>query len=747
MTERRSDLLLVDDEPANLDMLSRRLQRAGYCVATAAGGQEALDRIADASFDLVLLDVQMPGLGGLQVLKAIRERHPAHKLPVVMVTARVQSEDIVVALEAGANDYVTKPVDFAVMLARVRTQLDRCAAERALAESEERYALAVRGANDGLWDWRAADGETYLSPRWKEILGYQDDELPNALSSWLDRVHPDDLERVRAELDRHLNGQSAQFESEHRVRHRSGIYRWALVRGVGVRDREGRVSRMAGSLTDITEGKVADPLTGLANRLQFVDRLERVMEQGRRHPDLLFAVIFLDLDRFKNVNDSLGHGVGDALLVQVAARLQQCLRGADGSPRPFAGPGASREDTVARLGGDEFAILLTGVRSGRDAEQVVERVLASFADPFEVCGRKVDTTASVGIALSRPDYTSAAELLRDADTAMYHAKGAGRGRAATFDETMRAQAVRRFELEGDIREALDAGQFLLHYQPIVSLRDRCATGLEALIRWNHPTYGLVGPDEFIGIAEETGTIVSLGDWTVRTACRQLRAWSDEGLVAAPFTVGVNLSRRQLIEPDLASRMAGIAAECGVAPASVEFEIAEACMLAEPETATAVLGQLKAAGFRLSIDDFGAGYSAVSYVHHFAIDRIKIDRTFLGPRALTRMDDVMSSIVSLAEHLDVELVAEGVETVEEVERLEGLRCSLCQGFFFSRPADARATEAMLRAPGDVREVAKSHTLERALAEPEVAGAIPRAPGDATASATSVSEPSVPEPRAV
>ena len=721
-------------------MLSRRLQRAGYRVTTAAGGREALDRIADAPFDLVLLDVQMPGIGGLQVLKSIREQHPAHKLPIVMVTARVQSEDIVVALEAGANDYVTKPVDFAVMLARVRTQLDRCAAERALGESEERYALAVRGANDGLWDWKTDDGETYLSPRWKEILGYQEDELPNALSSWLGRVHPDDLDRVKADLDRHLAGQTPQFESEHRVRHRSGTYRWALVRGVGVRNREGRVSRMAGSLTDITQGKVADSLTGLANRIQFVERLERAMEQRRRHPDLLFAVIFLDLDRFKNVNDSLGHVVGDALLIQVAARLQQCLRGADGSIRPFAGSEAPREDTVARLGGDEFAILLTAVRSAREAELVVERVLASFADPFEVCGRKVDTTASVGIAMSRPEYTSAAELLRDADTAMYHAKGAGRGRAATFDETMRAQAVRRFELEGDIRDALDAGQFLLHYQPIVSFRDRRATGLEALVRWNHPTYGLVGPDEFIGIAEETGIIVPLGYWIADTVCRQLRSWIDSGLVAAPFTVGVNLSRRQLVEPDLAERLARIAAERGVVPASIEFEIAETSMLAQPEAVTAVLAQLKAAGFRLSIDDFGTGYSSVSYVHHFAIDRIKIDRAFLGPGAAIHMEEVMSSIVTLAEHLDVELVAEGVETVEDVERLEGLRCSLGQGFFFSRPADARTTEVLLRSPADVSTAGERPPLRRVSADP---GARPGSePGhaDGIAGTTVVPDPS-------
>ena len=717
MTDRRPHLLLVDDEHSNLDMLSRRLQRAGYCVTTAAGGEQALEALAQTTFDLVLLDVQMPGVDGLQVLKTVREQQPAHKLPVVMVTSHVQSEDVVVALEAGANDYVTKPVDFAVMLARVKTQLDRCAVERALAESEERYALAVRGANDGLWDWNTLSGATYLSPRWKEILGYADDALPNALDSWLERIHPDDAERVRAALDGHLAGDTVQFESEHRLRHRSGAFRWVLMRGVGVRQPDGRVSRMAGSLTDITKGKVADPLTGLASRVLFVERLERVLERSRRHPDPCFAVIFLDLDRFKNINDSLGHAVGDALLVQAAGRLQHCLRGRDGSTRPFVPAGSHAEDTVARLGGDEFAILLTDLRSPRDAESVVERLLASFARPFDVCGRRVETSASVGIAVSRPDYTSAAELLRDADTAMYQAKADGRGRAAVFDDAMRARAVRRFELEGDIRGALDAGDFVLHYQPIVALHDRRVTGLEALVRWNHPTYGLVPPGEFLGIADDTGLIVPLGYGVVEMACRQLRRWADRGLIAAPFTLGVNLSRRQLAEPDLPDRMRTIAVACGVRPASLEFEIPEACMMAQPELASA-LARLKAAGFRLSIDDFGTGYSAFSYVHHAAIDRIKIDRTFLkAPGTRIGIDEVIASIVSLAQHLHVELVAEGVETVEDVDRLEGLRCNFGQGYYFALPGDAAAIERLLGTPVSERSPAAPAD------EPEGGGAAP------------------------
>ena len=287
MTGPSPRLLLVDDEEANRDMLSRRLARQGYEVVTAPGGREALAELDRAAYDLVLLDIQMPEMSGLDTLKALRLRFPVHKLPVIMVTAKVQSEDIVEALGLGANDYVTKPVDLAVTVARIKTQLARCAAEQALIESEERYALAVRGANDGLWDWKAGDSAMYLSPRWKEILGYADEELANDRSSWLSRVHPDDAARLEADLDDHLSGRTQQFENEHRVRHQSGTYRWVLVRGVAVRGADGRAVRVAGSLTDITEGKVADALTGLPNRVLFVDWLGRLLEQSKRRTRLV----------------------------------------------------------------------------------------------------------------------------------------------------------------------------------------------------------------------------------------------------------------------------------------------------------------------------------------------------------------------------------------------------------------------------------------------------------------------------
>jgi PAS domain S-box-containing protein len=678
-------LLVVDDDELNRDMLSRRLRRAGYDVVAVADGQACLDTLAATPIDLVLLDIMMPGMSGLEVLARLRAQPATAKLPVILVTAKAASEHVVEGLEQGADDYVTKPIDLAVALARVRTQLARHQAEQALTDSEERYALAVLGTNDGVWDWRLAQDTVYYSPRWAAIMGYEEVPAP-VLNSWLDRLHPDDADRVRAELDDHLRGETPHLEIEHRIR-RGDAYRWVLVRGLAVRDDQGQPVRLAGSVTDITEGKVADALTGLPNRVLFFDRLGRLFEHARRAPGFQFAVLFLDLDRFKTVNDSMGHAAGDSLLVETAHRLEANLRSGDSVVRMEPGSGVHGKlagHTVARFGGDEFAIILSGIHHPSDATRVADRLSQAITERYGIDGREVFISASIGIALSASGYERPEDMLRDADTALYRAKAAGRGRCELFDEAMRAEVVQRMQVETDLRYAVERNEFVLHYQPIVNLQSGKVTGQEALIRWNHPTRGLLLPADFVPIAEETGLIVPLGLWVIGEASRQLAVWAGRGADTTPV-VSINLSARQLAMPDFAERACGIVDAAGVARSLFEFEITETVMMGDPEANRSALSSLKAAGFRLSIDDFGTGYSSLSYLQRFPVDRLKLDRSFLNEVATnTEVQGIMQSVVLLAEHLKLEVVAEGIETYGQLEKVRSLNCTFGQGYYFSRP---------------------------------------------------------------
>jgi diguanylate cyclase (GGDEF)-like protein/PAS domain S-box-containing protein len=510
MTTRTSRLLIVDDNELNRDMLARRLERKGFEVILASGARELLQRLNEGSVDVVLLDIEMPEISGLEVLKTLRETYSPIELPVIMVTAKNQSDDVVKALDLGANDYVTKPIDFAVTLARIGTQLSHKRAQEALKESEERYALAARGANDGLWDWNLQTNTVYFSPRWKAMMGCQESEIADKAEEWFGRIHEADRERVKQEIAAHQQGLTQQFESEHRILHKDGSFRWMLSRGLAVHDRSGKALRMAGWQTDITQGKVSDPLTGLPNRLLFTDRITRLIKHAKRREGYLFGVLFLDLDGFKMVNDSLGHLVGDQLLVGVANRLEKCLRATDMVAR------VGRDFIVARLGGDEFTVLLDSLKDPADARQAAERLMKAVAAPFVLSGKEVFTSVSVGIALSNAaNYELADEILRDADTAMYRAKSLGKARYEVFDADMRASVMARLQLEMDLHRAIERNEFSNFYQPIISLASGEIVGFESLLRWHHPTRGQLGPEEFIAVADENGLIRELGWWNLR----------------------------------------------------------------------------------------------------------------------------------------------------------------------------------------------------------------------------------------
>jgi diguanylate cyclase (GGDEF)-like protein/PAS domain S-box-containing protein len=690
MTSRPSRILIVDDNEMNRDMLARRLERKGYHVCAAASAHELMERIKLDAVDLVLLDIEMPEISGLEALREIRKMYSAIEMPVIMVTARNQSEDIVQALGIGANDYLTKPVDFAVALARVGTQLSHKRAQEELKESEERYALAARGANDGLWDWNLSTDVIYFSARWKAMLGCQEDEIGNKPEEWFEHIHEADRDRVKEEIAAHQKGATPHFESEHRVRHKDGSFRWMLSRGVAIRDEHGKPVRMAGSQTDITEGKVSDPLTSLPNRLLFLDRLGRLMRHLKRHPERMFAVLFLDLDGFKTINDSMGHFVGDQLLLGVSKRLEQCLRGSDTVARL-----TEQTFTLARMGGDEFTVLLDDIKEPGDANRAAERIMKALAAPFVVGNKEVFTSTSIGIALSNPSYQYAEELIRDADTAMYRAKSLGKSRFEVFDADMRAIVMARLELETDLRHALGRGELRNYYQPIVALESGEIMGFESLMRWEHPTRGMLSPDKFISLAEDTGLIRELGWWGLSEACRRLKAWKANLPADRDLFMSVNLSMKQFVQAKLVENIAAMLKELELSPTNLKLEITESAVMEDPIAAVEMLQQMKDLGIRLAIDDFGTGYSSLSYLHRFPLDMLKIDRSFISGISETVNEmEIARTIMPLARNLRLDVVAEGVETAEQVVELKKLKCKYAQGFYFSKPLSPDEAEALM-----------------------------------------------------
>ena len=566
------------------------------------------------------------------------------------------------------------------IVANIRDATERKRAEIALRQSEQRYSLAARGANDGLWDWDLNTGSLYLSERWCAMLGYGAGDMGTSPEMWFSLIHPDDVAEVRTQIDAHLAGIVPHFQSEHRVRHSDGRYRHVLCRGLAVRGDDGRAHRMAGSQTDITDRKQAeerllheamhDTLTGLPNRSFFLDLVGSALKRAKRDKSYKFAVLFVDLDRFKVVNDSLGHVVGDELLIAIARRLEASLR-----------PG----DTVARLGGDEFTVLVDRVTDQREAELVTDRIRNALAVEYAIRDNGVYVTTSVGIALNSPDHKRPDDLLRDADLAMYRAKSRGKARHEVFDAGLRDEMHTLMRIENDLRRSIERAEFVMHYQPIVSLNSGKVAGYESLIRWEHPERGLVPPSDFIPVAEETGLIVPLGEWVLGEVCRQVREWSDAGVLPPGVTISLNLSGRQFRQADLAAQVAGAINAAGLDPERLTLEITESVVMGDAESAVSLLRALRAMRLRVHIDDFGTGYSSLSYLERFPVDTLKIDRSFVQGMGETADDrNLVRAIVVLARSLGLNVIAEGVETSAQLDLLRSIDCTQVQGFALAHP---------------------------------------------------------------
>ena len=588
-----------------------------------------------------------------------------------------------------------RPVHFVTMMQDVS---ERKQAEQALRESEERFRQLADNVPEAFWVIEARTWQLiYVNPAGERMLGQPATELSSDTRHWMRLVHPEDRVRVRAAKRRLLTGQG--YEEEFRIVRQDGSVRWIQDCAIPLRDASGEMYRIAGISADITQRKEYeqklvhlahyDVLTGLPNRVLFYDRLKQALAQARRN-GWMTAVLFLDLDRFKNVNDTLGHVVGDELLNLASARLLGCIR---------------TGDTVGRLGGDEFAIVLSNVAGQHDASLVAQKIMSVLIEPFILGGGEVFVTASIGITLYPTDSTDQDTLIRNADTAMYRAKDLGRNSCQFYTTEMNARALEKLSLESSLRRAIERDEFLLYYQPKVSLATGEVTGVEALLRWRHPELGLVSPGQFMPMLEETGLILSVGEWVIRNACEQVREWETLGLRSVP--IAVNLSARQFQAQDLSERVAVILKACDVEGRMLELELTESSLIGNTEEVVQTLGALGALGIRLSVDDFGTGYSNLNYLKRFPLDTLKIDGSFTRD-VISDVDDaaITRAIITMAHYLDLSVVAEGVETEQQLQFLQAHGCDQIQGYYFSRPLPAEDCTALLRSGKRLQMLASS-----------------------------------------
>ncbi|MGD0402055.1 MAG: EAL domain-containing protein [Candidatus Acidiferrales bacterium] len=557
-------------------------------------------------------------------------------------------------------------------------------------------------------------GDAYVSPQIEAALGFSQSEWLEDPIRWYQHIHPDDKSRWSAEAaEMFVSGKP--LKSAYRVIAKDGRVVWFQCEAKMIRTPDGQPWAIHGVGFDITDLKNAeqslmqaqdelvhgafhDSLTNLPNRAPFMDRLERALVRSKRHKNYRFAVLFVDIDRFKIVNDSLGHSGGDELIIQVSKRIVHCLRLEDVVCRPVLAASPewnTKDDTLARIGGDEFTVLLDDIRNPSDSVRVAERIQSSFSEPFLISGQEIFTSVSIGIAMNTT-YSRAADLVRDADAAMYRAKSRGRARCEVFDKAMHGQAIDRLRLETDLRRAFEREEFLVYYQPIISLKTGTIAGFEALLRWQRPGVGVVAPGEFITVTEEMGLIVPIGEWAFRKSCEQVRRWNMDFPRAEMLTMSVNVSGRQFAQSNLVAQVERILRETGVEAAAVKLEITESVAMGDAERTIKVVKELKKLGVRISIDDFGTGFSSLSHLRRFPIDTLKIDRSFVSDLKMNPENrEIIRTIIGLARNLGMDVVAEGTETLDEIGYLKSLGCEFAQGYFFSKPLDSAAAGAFLK----------------------------------------------------
>jgi diguanylate cyclase (GGDEF)-like protein len=553
----------------------------------------------------------------------------------------------------------------------------------------DQFNKATQGGQNALWDWDLTTNRIRYSPEWISMLGFEGTEFGDTLEEWFGRIHLEDLEAVQDGIDKHLAQGSAHFEIRHRMLHQDGCYRWMSCQGVITRDDTGRAIRINGIHVDITADRGVDSPTGLPNRVLLMDHLTQSIQNTVKHKDFLFAVLIIDLDLFESGIDQLQTLNTDSLIVSAARRIEAFLKAGDISAAN------KRTHLIARSIGEEFIILLDGLSSLVEVEKTADALLKELIAPFKFYEREVSLSPSIGISVSTTGYQKAEEALRDADTALYRAKAFGKSCYVVFDSAAMDSARRLNRLGNDLEEALRRNEFLVHYQPILSLSANRILGFEALLRWNHPSRGIILPMEFIPTAERNGFIIPLGRWVLHEACRQLKIWKQDPRIPKELWVSVNLSGKQFSEPSLTKDIRGILLELGLDASGLVFELTEGTMMENREAARSLMMQLRALGARIGLDDFGTGYSSLALMRWFPLDFVKIDRTLIRSIETSRDTvEIVRSMIAFSRQSGLHAIAEGIENSNQLELLQSLQCEYGQGFLFSEAVDSGKAQTLL-----------------------------------------------------
>lgn len=690
-----AEILVVDDQPIMRQLMGDALVKAGYAVVEADSGESALDKFQSRRPDAILLDVYLPGMDGFNICRFIRQMPDGDDIPILMVTGCDDDEMIQRAYEAGATDFIAKPVNGTLLDYRMRYILRSTGMAAALRRSQKRLNLAQRIADLGYYEWKVPENAWFFSEESRQILGLEE-AAGAGEAPVLATVHPEDRSAVEEALHQSLSGAMA-LNMEYRVLWPNGQVRYVHHKAELLRDNQGQPMQLSGIVHDVTERLQTearqreneerltylayhDPLTGLPNRLLFEDRCQHAIAKARRSGRKL-AILFLDLDQFKRINDSLGHEIGDKLLRQVAERLRSCVR---------------EEDTLARLGGDEFVLLLEEVSQVNAVRMVANKILAALSRTFDVSGFQLYSATSIGISVYPDNGETVADLMRCADIAMYGSKEGGRNSYQFYTQEMNAKEQEALLLENGLRQALAKNELELYYQPQIDMISGRIVGTEALLRWNHPERGLLLPTDFLPLAEETGLIFTISDWVLQTVCRQNRQWQDQGF--SPLVLAVNITPRMFQQRELPLLVGRALAQSGLEPRFLELEITESMILNNVEASIQTLKELGRLGVSLSIDNFGTGYSSLSNLRELPIKNLKIDRVFINNLTSNPSDAAVAvSVIALARSMNLGVIAAGVETEEQLQRLKAEGCHHGQGYLFSRPLPAGEVANFLGRP--------------------------------------------------